>query len=109
MSKTWYPMINYDKCVKCGACVGMCPHGVYNKEKAPRPIVVNPEDCVQGCKGCGSICPADAIAYFGDMLESAQGGCGCGCEDGSSEDGCGRVLPENGCGGDCDCGGNCCG
>ncbi len=86
MSKTWYPMINYELCTECGTCVGKCTHGVYNKEKAPRPVVIYPEGCIQGCTGCGSICPSGAITYFGDTTKT---GCGEGC--------C--------CTGGCDCGG----
>lgn len=79
MSKTWYPMINYELCTECGTCVNKCTHGVYNKEKAPRPVVVLPEGCVQGCKGCGNLCPNGAIEYFGDSkVECEAGGCCCG-------------------------------
>ena len=85
MSKKWYPMINYEKCTECGNCIENCFHNVYSKEKAPRPVVINPEGCIQGCTGCGSICPNGAIEYFGD---SASGSCGEGC-----------------CQGGCDCGG----
>lgn len=87
MAKAWYPVINYEKCAECGACVDKCTHGVYNKEKAPRPVVVYPDGCIQGCKGCGSLCPAEAIEYFGDAAVSASENCGCdtGCDCG---DGC---------------------
>ncbi len=99
MSKNWYPMINYENCTECGSCVEFCSHGVYDKDKAPAPYVINPEGCIEGCKGCAGICPADAISYFGDNGESKSGGCGCGC-------GCGDdVEPEKGCG--CGCGDGC--
>lgn len=67
MSKTWYPVINYERCTECGKCVEMCKHGVYNKTKAPRPVVVFTVGCVQGCHGCGKRCPNDAIEYVGDV------------------------------------------
>ena len=94
MAKAWYPMINYEKCIECGACVEFCQHGVYDKQKGPRPVVIYPEGCVQGCKGCSSQCPADAIEYFGNTADAPAGecGCGCGCDDNS---------------GSCDCGGGC--
>ena len=41
MSKGWYPVIDYEKCVGCMACNDMCRHGVYK-------------------------CPVGAIHYFGD-------------------------------------------
>ena len=85
MSKTWYPMINYEKCIECGECIRKCPHGVYDKT-AVTPKVVNPDNCIQGCKGCGKRCPAGAIEYFGDNTNNDEstacnclgGSCGCG-------------------------------
>lgn len=79
MSKSWYPMINYELCTQCGTCVDNCTHGVYNKEKAPRTVVVLPEGCIEGCKGCGNLCPNEAIEYFGDSKPVCEaGGCCCG-------------------------------
>ena len=66
MSKTWYPEITYEKCVKCGLCIKKCKHGVYDKSKAPTPVVVFPAGCIQGCPGCGNLCPMGAIHYKGD-------------------------------------------
>lgn len=83
MSKKWYPMINYELCAECGICTDKCCCGVYDEEKAPRPVVVNPEGCIQGCKGCGSLCPNEAITYFGD-----NGSTGSGCCDGDCDCGC---------------------
>ncbi len=97
-------MINYEKCIECGACVDHCTHGVYNEDKAPRPVVVKPEECVQGCTGCSKKCQVEAITYFGQ--EANMDGADCGC---SSDSGCGcgtekEEKKESGCG----CGG-CCG
>jgi len=91
MSKQWYPVINYEKCTECGACVEKCSHGVYRKEAAPRPVVVYPEGCIQGCTGCGSLCPSGAIEYFGS--DSSPAGCcdeasSCGCDDTKETGGC---------------------
>jgi len=88
MSKTWYPMINYEKCIECGACIRKCPHGVYDKTSST-PIVVNPNNCIQGCKGCGRLCPTGAIEYFGDNTNN-NNSTGCNCSGGSC-----------GCGGKC--------
>lgn len=79
MSKTWYPVIDYVQCAECGTCVKMCAHGVYDKDKAPSPVVVKPEGCVQGCKGCGNKCPSGAIQYVGDMEKKSDCGCGSSC------------------------------
>lgn len=79
MSKTWYPVIDYGKCVECGACTNICKHGVYDLKKAPVPVVVMPENCIQGCHGCGNLCPSKAILYVGDQKGSEN--CGFSCED----------------------------
>ncbi|MCX8132120.1 MAG: 4Fe-4S ferredoxin [Clostridia bacterium] len=65
MSKTWYPVISYENCTECGACFNKCSHGVFEL-KASCPVVVHPEGCVQGCHGCGNLCPVGAIEYVGD-------------------------------------------
>lgn len=81
MSKQWYPVIDYVNCVECGTCVNKCSHGVYEKEKAPAPLVIYPEGCVDGCHGCGNLCPQNAISYVGDVDNKAKSGCGCGCNN----------------------------
>ncbi len=79
MAKTWYPMINEELCTECGACTDKCSHGVYDKDQAPKPVVVYPDGCVDGCKGCGSLCPSEAISYYGDSIDQKDG-CVCGCD-----------------------------
>ncbi len=78
MSKTWYPVINGESCIECGACINKCTHKVYNKALAPRPVVVFPEGCIHGCHGCAVLCPSEAISYFGDTETKADGGSCCG-------------------------------
>lgn len=89
MAKKWYPVIDILSCVECGTCVNFCSHGVYNKQKAPSPVVVNPDGCIDHCHGCGNKCPEGAITYVGDDTgwtpPALQGevivasDCGCGC------------------------------
>jgi len=69
MSDTWYPVIDYEKCIECGACMDKCKHGVYDHKKIPTPVVIIPENCIQGCHGCGKLCPVEAISYVGDHGE----------------------------------------
>ncbi|EYE87455.1 4Fe-4S ferredoxin [Fervidicella metallireducens AeB] len=76
MSKTWYPVIDYSQCKECGACINKCKHGVYEQRKN-RPVVVNPEGCVHGCRGCQNLCPSGAIQYVGDT--DGNNSCSCGC------------------------------
>lgn len=94
MAKTWYPVIDYLTCIECGICVSMCPHNVYDKTKAPSPVVRRPEDCVDHCHGCGNRCPIWAITYVGDDTgwmppnenqESEATCCSCGCESASEK------------------------
>ena len=80
MSKNWYPVIDNENCIECGACFEKCSHGVYKLE-GTKPVVVYTEGCVEGCKGCGNLCPAEAIKYAGDtqdIKEEKVGSCNCG-------------------------------
>jgi len=89
MAKMWYPVIDYVACLECGACIEKCPHGVYDREKSPSPIVVNPDNCIDKCHGCGNLCPVGAITYVGDntgwtppngeKIDNEDCGCGCSC------------------------------
>lgn len=90
MSKKWYPVIDYLECAECGACIEKCKHGVYDKTKKPSPVVINGDGCIQGCHGCGNICPNGAIKYVGDKTGWTPPN--------------GKITDDD-CG--CDCGGNC--
>ncbi|WP_163195655.1 4Fe-4S dicluster domain-containing protein [Clostridium thermarum] len=85
MSKTWYPVINYESCIECGACTNKCKNGVYDLEKAPTPVVIYPEGCVQGCHGCSKLCSTASIEYVGEQRVGEES---CGCSCGVSEEGC---------------------
>nr|WP_319489268.1 4Fe-4S dicluster domain-containing protein [uncultured Caproiciproducens sp.] len=79
MSKTWYPVLNYEKCIECGACFNKCSNDVFRLENM-RPVVVNTVSCTEGCHGCGSLCPSGAIEYIGDVSDTPIEGCSCsGC------------------------------
>lgn len=77
MSKDWYPIINHETCTGCGACIKKCSHGVY-KQGSSRPVVAYPEGCIQGCRGCGNLCPSGAIEYLGEIcIGDSNNGCCC--------------------------------
>lgn len=65
MSKQWYPVIDPQKCNGCMACYNKCKRGVYDiVDNFPK--VANPEGCMDGCHGCGNLCPMQAISYYGE-------------------------------------------
>jgi NAD-dependent dihydropyrimidine dehydrogenase PreA subunit len=73
MSKTWYPIIDLEKCIGCLECVKFCPHGVL-KEENGKPVVTNPDNCVEFCRGCQKgACEHDAISYAGDNSKTKEG------------------------------------
>ncbi|MCD6159019.1 MAG: 4Fe-4S binding protein [Kosmotoga sp.] len=65
MAKNWHPVIDYENCSGCLTCANFCPHEVYSVESG-KPVVSNPEHCVEFCRGCQKVCPSEAITYFGD-------------------------------------------
>lgn len=111
MAKTWYPVVDYLECIDCGKCVTNCPHNVYDKSKAPSPLVTSPDHCVDHCHFCGNNCPQGAITYVGDNTgwkpplgksEAEESSCDCGSSCGCRSDcGCGtgdcsdaKVIPD---------------
>ena len=51
------PVINRQKCTRCGKCVDICTEDVFfGSEKKKVPIVAYPEECWH-CKACVDICP----------------------------------------------------
>lgn len=91
----WFPTIDKSKCIKCLACVKFCRHDVY-AEKDGFPKVINPQNCVIGCKACDKVCPTGAISHPSDKvlekIRKAKSSCTCGAGG------------EPGCGPECDCG-----
>ena len=78
MSKNWYPVINYETCSECGACFRKCSNGVYEWTDN-KPMVVNPNNCIEGCRGCQNLCPTSSIEYVGDNGQTSTCGCSCSC------------------------------
>ncbi|MCL2319377.1 MAG: DUF2703 domain-containing protein [Treponema sp.] len=95
MSKNWYPVIDRKICIECGACVEKCSHGVYDKKSPMKPVIINTDGCIEGCHGCGNLCPTGSITYVGENTAwkppkpkqektTVNADCGCGCGPGDS-------------------------
>jgi NAD-dependent dihydropyrimidine dehydrogenase PreA subunit len=65
MAQNWYPIIDIDLCINCNTCVEFCAPEVFQAGDE-YPLVINPLNCVEFCRGCAKICPEEAITYFGD-------------------------------------------
>ena len=56
------PIIEKEKCIRCGKCVDICTEDVFfGSEKTKMPVVAYPQECWH-CKACVDVCPEeDAI------------------------------------------------
>ena len=86
----WHPTVDESKCTGCQVCVAFCSHGTYEfDEEKSQAKVAHPNNCVVGCTGCESQCPAGAISFpplamLSELAEKFQkdklncgGDCGC--------------------------------
>ncbi len=61
----WFPTIDKEKCTACLTCVKFCKKGVYDVLEN-KPKVVEPKNCVVGCRGCDTKCLVGAISHPSD-------------------------------------------
>lgn len=58
------PVIDYDKCIKCGKCLAHCRFEAIeclkDKKGQPEKFVIDPISC-EGCAVCSHLCPVEAI------------------------------------------------
>lgn len=59
---SWFPVIDYERCVGCGQCADFCLFGAYTK-KENTVYVENPQACKNNCPACARICPHTAIIF----------------------------------------------
>ncbi len=59
----WYPVIDRERCVNCGACLEFCLFDVYARGSDGTVEVVAPDNCKHGCPACMRICPQGAILF----------------------------------------------
>jgi ferredoxin len=56
-------LVDIDKCMHCGACVGSCPqNAIFLREV----VIEFNEECIL-CKRCLKTCPVGAISQAGDV------------------------------------------
>ena len=80
-----------DKCIGCGRCTEVCPHGVF--DIADRKAQITDKDLCMECGACVKNCPADAItvdagvgcaaAIINSWFTGKEPSCGCS-DDGDS-------------------------
>jgi len=58
--RTWKPVIDYDKCIKCGLCWLHCPDSAYTINKKGYPVC-DGRVC-KGCLLCLQVCPVKCIS-----------------------------------------------
>ena len=58
----WFPVIDVNKCINCGACLDFCSNDVFEVGDIVM-IISNPCNCVVGCSSCQKICNSDAITF----------------------------------------------
>ena len=52
--------LSSDKCVGCGKCTEVCPHGVLGLENG-KATIFDKNSCME-CGACARNCPADAVS-----------------------------------------------
>lgn len=93
--------LQYDeaRCIGCGLCTVVCPHGVFSLE-GRRARIVRDAACIE-CGACQRNCPVDAIqvdtgpgcaaALIRAALTGGEPTCGptsCGCGEGQAQGAC---------------------
>jgi ferredoxin len=82
---------NQAKCINCGMCLAVCPHGVF-APKGKLVHVVSAQNCME-CGACQLNCPTEAITVESGvgcaaaMIQSALMGrkeVTCGCDEGGA-------------------------
>lgn len=78
-----------EKCIGCGTCLDVCPHGVF-AEDGRKVRLADRYACME-CGACQKNCPVEAIsvdsgvgcavAVIAGILKGTEPVCGC-CEDG---------------------------
>jgi len=78
--------LNAERCIGCGLCAVVCPHGVFSVDKRKADITKK-DFCIE-CGACALNCPAKALkvtpgvgcaaAFIVGMIIGGKPSCGCG-------------------------------
>ena len=66
-----------DHCVRCGACVRVCPAGVLHPATLESGVKgfwtpVRDGQCAYGCHACGDVCPTGAIPKLSEVKKNSR-------------------------------------
>ena len=80
-----------DKCIGCGRCAEVCPHGVFDIDEK-KALIADRDSCME-CGACAMNCPADAIdviagtgcaaAIIMSWFTGKEPACGCSDDSGA--------------------------
>lgn len=78
--------LDQEKCIGCGMCAAVCPHGVFEVEER-KAQVVDLDACIE-CGACAGNCPVEALqvkagvgcasAIINGWLTGEEPNCDCG-------------------------------
>ena len=78
--------LDQEKCIGCGMCAAVCPHGVFEVDER-KAQVVDLDACIE-CGACAGTCPVEALkvnagvgcasAIINDWLTGEEPSCDCG-------------------------------
>jgi NAD-dependent dihydropyrimidine dehydrogenase PreA subunit len=85
-----------EKCIGCGTCIEVCPHGVFAEDN--RKVRLADRFSCMECGACQKNCPVEAVsvdsgvgcaaAVITGMLKGTEPVCGCSSDGSSSSGGC---------------------
>lgn len=64
-SRRYDVLYKESNCVRCGACIEVCPAAVHSLSPTGEHVVDRHAECI-GCRKCEEVCPASALAITGE-------------------------------------------
>ena len=89
-------LLDEKKCIGCGKCTEVCPHGVFSLDNKKSRIIH--KECCMECGACQKNCPVEAIsvdsgvgcaaAVISGMFTGSEPSCGCSQDGDQKSTGC---------------------